>query len=245
MIVNAVSVVFYSGGKYRLLRREGDWVGGCSHRERHELLSRIHWHLFWAVRALGNSNSYSIEGIEALGNSFLTVPPWQRRGRKAGSLFWWISWPPFCTQWSLYPLGTAVLTVNKTLQQCSRHAGRHTICRQCSCLYMCTEIQTGSSVSVFSWFHLGILCIICKTESWMSHDYKNSDMGWREGSAVKSTDCSSEGPEFKFQIPVATVWLTTIHNKIWHSLPVRLKSATVCSDIIISKSLGQSKRGRL
>jgi hypothetical protein len=23
--------------------------------------------------------------------------------------------------------------------------------------------------------------------------------GWRDGSAVKSTDCSSEGPEFKFQ----------------------------------------------
>ena len=24
-------------------------------------------------------------------------------------------------------------------------------------------------------------------------------MGWRDGSAVKSTDCSSEGPEFKSQ----------------------------------------------
>jgi hypothetical protein len=27
--------------------------------------------------------------------------------------------------------------------------------------------------------------------------YKN--LGWRDGSAVKSTDCSSEGPEFKSQ----------------------------------------------
>jgi hypothetical protein len=25
--------------------------------------------------------------------------------------------------------------------------------------------------------------------------------GWRDGSAVKSTDCSSEGPEFKSQQP--------------------------------------------
>jgi hypothetical protein len=25
--------------------------------------------------------------------------------------------------------------------------------------------------------------------------------GWRDGSAVKSTDCSSKGPEFKFQQP--------------------------------------------
>jgi hypothetical protein len=25
--------------------------------------------------------------------------------------------------------------------------------------------------------------------------------GWRDGSAVKITDCSSEGPEFKFQQP--------------------------------------------
>ena len=26
-------------------------------------------------------------------------------------------------------------------------------------------------------------------------------MSWRDGSAVKSTDCSSRGPEFKFQKP--------------------------------------------
>jgi len=27
------------------------------------------------------------------------------------------------------------------------------------------------------------------------------NMGWRDGSAVKSTDCSSRGPEFKSQKP--------------------------------------------
>jgi hypothetical protein len=31
--------------------------------------------------------------------------------------------------------------------------------------------------------------------------YKSHNWGWRDGSAVKSTDCSSEGPEFKSQQP--------------------------------------------
>jgi hypothetical protein len=30
---------------------------------------------------------------------------------------------------------------------------------------------------------------------------KTGCLGWRDGSAVKSTDCSSEGPEFKSQQP--------------------------------------------
>jgi hypothetical protein len=30
---------------------------------------------------------------------------------------------------------------------------------------------------------------------------RRSKQGWRAGSAVKSTDCSSEGPEFKSQQP--------------------------------------------
>ena len=30
---------------------------------------------------------------------------------------------------------------------------------------------------------------------------KSSKKGWRDGSAVKSTDCSSKGPEFKSQQP--------------------------------------------
>jgi hypothetical protein len=31
--------------------------------------------------------------------------------------------------------------------------------------------------------------------------HKRKDVGWRDGSAGKSTDCSSEGPEFKSQQP--------------------------------------------
>jgi hypothetical protein len=31
--------------------------------------------------------------------------------------------------------------------------------------------------------------------------YRNLDSGWRDGSVVKSTNCSSEGPEFKSQQP--------------------------------------------
>jgi hypothetical protein len=53
---------------------------------------------------------------------------------------------------------------------------------------------------------------------------KKTNLGWRNGSAVMSTDCSSEGPEFKSQL-------------------VRLKIATVYLCIIINKSLGQSKQG--
>ena len=30
---------------------------------------------------------------------------------------------------------------------------------------------------------------------------KDSEEGWRDGSAVKSTGCSSRGPEFNFQQP--------------------------------------------
>jgi hypothetical protein len=30
---------------------------------------------------------------------------------------------------------------------------------------------------------------------------KQKTRGWRDGSVVKSTDCSSEGPEFKSQQP--------------------------------------------
>jgi hypothetical protein len=38
--------------------------------------------------------------------------------------------------------------------------------------------------------------------SYLTHSFKNiSGGGWRDGSEVKSTDCSSEGPEFKFQQP--------------------------------------------
>jgi hypothetical protein len=30
---------------------------------------------------------------------------------------------------------------------------------------------------------------------------RNKDSGWRDGSAIKSTECSSEGPEFESQQP--------------------------------------------
>ena len=58
--------------------------------------------------------------------------------------------------------------------------------------------------------------------------------GWRDGSVVKSVDCSSEGPEFKSQQPhgrvqisATTWWLTTICNEIWCPLLEYLRIATV------------------
>jgi hypothetical protein len=38
-------------------------------------------------------------------------------------------------------------------------------------------------------------------QSLMHMGVKNRLLGWRGGSAVKSTDCSSRGPEFKSQQP--------------------------------------------
>jgi hypothetical protein len=58
--------------------------------------------------------------------------------------------------------------------------------------------------------------------------------GWRDGSAGKSTDCSSEGPEFKSQQP---------HGG--SQPPVKracLKTATVYLHIIIKKSWDWSKQ---
>jgi hypothetical protein len=42
------------------------------------------------------------------------------------------------------------------------------------------------------------ICIASKQEH---RAFKDDTWGWRDGSAVKSTDCSSEGPEFKSQQP--------------------------------------------
>ena len=39
---------------------------------------------------------------------------------------------------------------------------------------------------------------------------RNIGGGWRDGSAVKSTDCFCRGPEFNSQLPMW--WLTTICN---------------------------------
>ena len=41
---------------------------------------------------------------------------------------------------------------------------------------------------------------------------KDGERGWRDGSAVKSTDCTSRGPEFNSQQP--QWWLTVICNGI-------------------------------
>jgi hypothetical protein len=39
-----------------------------------------------------------------------------------------------------------------------------------------------------------------------NNNYNNKSLrGWRDGSAVKSTDCSSRGPEF--MVPVTMWWL--------------------------------------
>jgi hypothetical protein len=65
--------------------------------------------------------------------------------------------------------------------------------------------------------------------------------GWRDGSAGKRSDCSSEGPEFKSQQPHGGSHTT--HNEIWCPLLVHLKSATVYLCIIINKSLVRSEQG--
>ena len=68
---------------------------------------------------------------------------------------------------------------------------------------------------------------------------KKISQSWWDCSAGKSTDCSSDGPEFKSQQPHDA----TTHNEIWHPLLVYLKTATVYLFIIIYKSLGQSEQG--
>jgi hypothetical protein len=69
-------------------------------------------------------------------------------------------------------------------------------------------------------------------------DVRNKFEGWRDGSAVKSTDCSS-----RVQIPATTWWLTTICNEIGCLLLMCLKTATVYLHII-NKSLKRRKEER-
>jgi hypothetical protein len=46
------------------------------------------------------------------------------------------------------------------------------------------------------------LPIICNSRCYVTHKHEIKDLkGWRDGSAVRSTDCSSRGPEFKSQQP--------------------------------------------
>jgi hypothetical protein len=57
-------------------------------------------------------------------------------------------------------------------------------------------------------------------------------MGWRDGSADKSTDCSSKGPEFKSQQPHGGSQPPVIRSD---ALFWCLKTATVYLCIIINK----------
>jgi hypothetical protein len=42
---------------------------------------------------------------------------------------------------------------------------------------------------------------MCAHTYMSAYGFKPMDVGWRDGSAGQSTDCSSEGPEFKSQQP--------------------------------------------
>jgi hypothetical protein len=46
--------------------------------------------------------------------------------------------------------------------------------------------------------------------------------GWRDGSAVKSTDCSEEGPEFKSQQPHGGSQLSIMRSesRVWWCTPL-------------------------
>jgi hypothetical protein len=57
--------------------------------------------------------------------------------------------------------------------------------------------------------------------------YKRMEKGWRDGSAVKSTDCSSRGLEFKSQQPYGVSQPSVIGADA--SSVVCLKTATVYS----------------
>jgi hypothetical protein len=41
---------------------------------------------------------------------------------------------------------------------------------------------------------------------------RQAERGWRDGSAVKSTECSSEGPEFKSQHPYGGSQLSVLRS---------------------------------
>jgi hypothetical protein len=71
-----------------------------------------------------------------------------------------------------------------------------------------------------TWFYLTIKT--CKS----NRNYEKGD--WGDGSAVKSTDCSSRGPKFNSRQPHGG-WLTITCNGIRCPLLVCLKTATVYS----------------
>jgi hypothetical protein len=103
---------------------------------------------------------------------------------------------------SIYPLPNSVWTVFK---RC--HDFR----------YSCAHPMLDSTCFVF------LLC---------SKSFKKLFLGQRDGSAVKSTDCSSKGPEFNFQQPHGGSQPPIMRSDL-RPLLVHLKTATVYIIIII------------
>ena len=100
----------------------------------------------------------------------------------------------------------------------------HLSFRACVYVYICMSI----SLIIYFYCYFAIESHIAQT----GLELKSLLPGWGDGSAVKSTDCSSE-----VQIPGTTWWwLTTIRNENWRPLLHCLKTATVYSHII-NKSL--------
>jgi hypothetical protein len=46
-----------------------------------------------------------------------------------------------------------------------------------------------------------MVLLMCINKCINIYRHRKDTVGWRDGSVVKSTDCSSEGPEFKSQQP--------------------------------------------
>jgi hypothetical protein len=69
---------------------------------------------------------------------------------------------------------------------------------------------------------------------------KQRQGGRRDGSVIKSTDCSSEGPEFKSQQPHGGSQPSVMRSDAL--LLVCLKTATVYLDITINKPLKRKKQ---
>ena len=71
---------------------------------------------------------------------------------------------------------------------------------------------------------------------------KSHELGWRDGSAVKSTDCSSRGPEFNSQQPHGGSQPTE-----WNPMPSSSVSENSYSALIyikwINKSLKKKEQG--
>jgi hypothetical protein len=80
-------------------------------------------------------------------------------------------------------------------------------------------------------------CQIGKNEA---SQYQKLVECWRDGSAVKSTDCSSEGPQFKSQQPHGGLQPSAMRSDAFFL--GYLKTAAVHLCIIINKSLVEMKK---